>query len=154
MTVVIRPIGNMDIPELLRLIEEYWRFEDIAGFDPARVALELERLLVDASLGNAWIASNGRDAVGYLLAVYVFSLEHLGLTAEIDEFFVLPSQRGHDIGSKLLKIAEVEFVRRRCTNVSLQLGRGNEKARTFYRKHGYAERAGYELLDKMLPGER
>ena len=151
MTIVIRPIGNMDIPALLRLIEEYWRFEDIAGFDPARVALELERLLVDAALGNAWIASNGRDAVGYLLAVYVFSLEHLGLTAEIDEFFVLPSQRGHDIGSKLLKIAEEEFVRRRCTNVSLQLGRGNEKARTFYRKHGYAERAGYELLDKMLP---
>ena len=151
MTVVIRPIGNMDIPAMLRLIEEYWRFEDIASFDPARVALELERLLVDAALGSAWIASIGRDAVGYLLAVYVFSLEHLGLTAEIDEFFVLPSQRGHDIGSKLLKIAEEEFVRRRCTNVSLQLGRGNEKARTFYRKHGYAERAGYELLDKMLP---
>jgi ribosomal protein S18 acetylase RimI-like enzyme len=151
MTVVIRPIGSIDIPALLPLVEEYWRFEDISGFDPARVAIELERLFADPALGSAWIASIGPDAVGYLLAAYVFSLEHLGLTAEIDEFFVLPSQRGHAIGSKLLKTAEDELVRRRCTNVSLQLGHGNEKARAFYRRHGYGERAGYELLDKMLP---
>ncbi len=151
MTVDIRPIGNTDIPALLRLIEEYWRFEDISDFDRDRVAIELGRLLADPALGNGWIASTGRDAAGYLLAVYVFSLEHLGLTAEIDEFFVLPSYRGRELGSKLLKVAEEEFVRRRCTNVSLQLGRGNEKARTFYRQHGYAERAGYELLDKILP---
>lgn len=151
MTVVIRQTEIKDIPALLQLVDEYWRFEDIRGFDPAQVTSQLERLLADPALGNCWIASTDRDAAGYLLAVYVFSLEHLGLTAEIDEFLVLPSFRGRDIGSKLLKIAEEEFVRRRCTNVSLQLGRGNEKARAFYRQHGYGERAGYELLDKMLP---
>jgi GNAT superfamily N-acetyltransferase len=151
MNVVIRPTEINDIPELLRLVEEYWRFEDISGFDPAQVTIQLERLLADPALGGCWLASTGRDAAGYLLAVYVFSLEHLGLTAEIDEFFVLPSFRGRDLGSRLLKIAEEEFVRRRCTNVSLQLGRGNDNARTFYRQHGYGDRAGYHLLDKMLP---
>ncbi len=151
MTIDIHPIESRDIPSLLRLVEEYWRFEDISDFDPARVTVELKRLLADPSLGSGWMASSGRDAAGYLLAVYVFSLEHLGLTAEIDEFFVLPSYRGREIGSRLLKMAEEEFVRRRCTNVSLQLGRGNEKARIFYRQHGYDERSGFELLDKMLP---
>ena len=151
MNVIIRPAEIKDVPGLLWLVEEYWRFEDVSDFDPAQVTFQLERLLADPALGSGWIASDGREAVGYLLAVYVFSLEHLGLTAEIDEFFVLPSRRGHDIGSNLLKIAEEEFVRRRCTNVSLQLGRGNERARTFYRQHGYGERTGYELLDKMLP---
>jgi GNAT superfamily N-acetyltransferase len=92
---------------------------------------------------------NGKPA-GYLLAVYVFSLEHLGVTAEIDEFFVLPSCRGHGAGSQLLQAAEAEFARMKCTNVSLQLGRGNDTARTFYRRQGYSERAGFELLDKML----
>ena len=91
---------------------------------------------------------------GYLLAVYVFSLEHLGLTAEIDEFFVLPSARGKGLGDALLRLAEAEFLRRGCTNVALQLGRGNDQARVFYRAHGYSERAGYELLDKMLPDRR
>jgi GNAT superfamily N-acetyltransferase len=63
--------------------------------------------------------------------VYVFSLEHLGLTAEIDEFFVLPSVRSHGLGDGLLHRAEAEFVRRGCTNVALQLGRGNDRARVF-----------------------
>lgn len=150
MSTVIRPLTPSDVPALLRLVEEYWIFEDIAGFDPARITAELERLLADPTLGSGWIARAGHDAAGYLLAVYVFSLEHLGLTAEIDEFFVLPSFRGRDIGSELLKIAEAEFVRRRCTHVSLQIGRENDRARAFYREHGYAERAGFELLDKML----
>ena len=151
MNTVIRPLTVGDIPALLRLVEEYWICEYIAGFDPASVTAQLERLLADPALGSGWIAGAGHDAAGYLIAVYVFSLEHLGLTAEIDEFFVLPSFRGREIGSELLEAAEAEFVRRGCTNVSLQIGRENDRARAFYREHGYGERAGFELLDKMLP---
>jgi GNAT superfamily N-acetyltransferase len=146
----IRLVTAQDIPALLPLVEQYWLFEDIAGFDPARVGRELGRAVADTKLASGWIAFTRGQPVGYLLAVYVFSLEHLGLTAEIDEFFVLPSARGKGIGDSLLQLAEAEFVRRGCTNVALQLGRGNDGARDFYRRHGYAERAGYELLDKML----
>jgi ribosomal protein S18 acetylase RimI-like enzyme len=147
----IRPAAAADIPALVPLVEQYWLFEDIEGFDAARIGRELAGLLADSRLGSAWIARMKGQAVGYLIAVYVFSLEHLGLTAEIDEFFVLPSARGRKIGEGLLRLAEAEFVRRRCTNVSLQLGRGNERAREFYRRQGYADRAGFELLDKVLP---
>ena len=150
MIAIVRPAVAGDIPALLTLVEQYWAFEDIAGFDPARVGDQLKRLCEDSRLGVGWIAHVDDRPAGYLLAVYVFSLEHLGLTAEIDEFFVLPSCRGHGAGSLLLQAAEVEFARAKCTNVSLQLGRGNEAARAFYRERGYAERSGYELLDKML----
>jgi ribosomal protein S18 acetylase RimI-like enzyme len=151
MSAGIRPITAADIAALVPLVEQYWIFEDIGGFDAARIGREISRLLADPRLGSGWIARVKGQAVGYLLAVYVFSLEHLGLTAEIDEFFVLPSARGRKIGEELLRLAEAEFVRRHCTNVSLQLGRGNERARAFYRRLGYGERAGFELLDKMLP---
>ena len=67
--------------------------------------------------------------VGYLVAVYVFSLEHLGLTAEIDEFMVLDQHRGHGVGSALLGIAETTFSWAGCTKVSLQLSRRNDAAR-------------------------
>lgn len=53
-------------------------------------------------------------------------------------------------GVAMLDAAEAEFRRMGCTNVSLQLGRGNDAAREFYRRRGYSERSGYELLDKML----
>jgi GNAT superfamily N-acetyltransferase len=152
MSADIRPITLKDISALLPLVEQYWTFEDVAEFDTARVTKELQRFCADPALGSGWIASVDGKPVGYLLAVYVFSLEHLGLTAEIDEFFVLPSARGKGIGDELLKLAEAEFIRRGCTNVALQLGKGNDRARTFYRAHGYDERDGFELLDKMLPG--
>ncbi|MGH8720379.1 MAG: GNAT family N-acetyltransferase [Burkholderiales bacterium] len=84
---------------------------------------------------------------GYLLAVYVFSLEHHGLTAEIDELFVLPDCRGRGLGAALLQAAAAAG----CTNISLQLGRKNAAALAFYRRHGYRAREGYELLDKSLP---
>src|ERR671910_330113 len=101
-----------DVPALLPLVAEYWRFEGLSGFDPQRVAAQLGRLLSEPRLGAGWIAVAEGVAAGYLLAVYVFSLEHLGLTAEIDEFYVLPSARSRRIGDELLKFAEAEFRRR------------------------------------------
>ena len=146
----IRPITAADIPDVLPLVEQYWIFEDIARYDESRIGRELLRLCEDARLGAGWIAEEKGRPVGYLLAVFVFSLEHLGLTAEIDEFFLLPSARGHGAGSALLAAAEAEATRRECRNISLQLARGNEAARDFYRRQGYSERSGFELLDKML----
>lgn len=147
----IRPIVPADIPAVLPLVEQYWIFEDIPGYDATRIGGELLRLCDDPRLGAGWIAVDRGRPVGYLLAVFVFSLEHLGLTAEIDEFFVLPSARGHGTGHSLLAAAEAESTRRECRNISLQLGRGNEAARDFYRRQGYSGRSGFELLDKMLP---
>ena len=152
MSAEIRPATVADVPALVPLVEQYWLFEDIAHYDPARVGRELERALANPALMSGWIAFAGDEAVGYLLAVYVFSLEHLGLTAEIDEFFVLPGARGRGVGDELLKRAEAEFRRRECTNVFLQIGKGNDRARAFYRTHGFDARAGFDLLDKRLPG--
>jgi GNAT superfamily N-acetyltransferase len=154
MSTTVQPVAASEFADVLGLVEEYWRFEDLAGYEPARISRQLERLLGDPALGSLWLARAGGRPAGYLLAVYVFSLEHFGLTAEIDEFFVLPSQRGRGLGRALLDAAEAEFNRRGCTNVSLQLGRGNDEGRAFYRARGYRERSGFELLDKMLPDRR
>lgn len=142
-----------DVPALVPLVADYWAFERIAGFDPARIAAQLSRLFADPRLGIGWVALVDDAPAGYLLAVYVFSLEHVGLTAEIDEFFVRPPHRGRGVGAALLAAAEAAFVRAGCTSVSLQVSRGNDAARAFYDRQGYSERTGYDLLEKALrPG--
>lgn len=146
----ITPATTADIERLLPLVEQYWRFEAIEGFDARRLAVLLQRVVSDESLGHVWLAEVDGNAAGYLLAVYVFSLEHQGLTAEIDEFFVGPAYRSLGIGSQLLASAEATFRLRGCTNVALQIGRDNDEARAFYRAHGYADRAGFDLVDKDL----
>jgi GNAT superfamily N-acetyltransferase len=150
---VIRRATSDDISQLLELVHEYWTFEGLVGFQPDRIREQLQRLMADEHLGAGWIAFSSEAPVGYLLAVYVFSLEHLGLTAEIDEFFVRPNERSIGVGSKLLEAAEATFAEAGCTNVSLQLGRSNDAARAFYLRHGYAPRTGYELFDKGLTND-
>jgi GNAT superfamily N-acetyltransferase len=149
-TIDIRPARSTDAAVLIPLVGQYWRYEAIEGFDPARVATLLERVLSDAKLGHAWLALVDDAPAGYLLAVYVFSLEHQGLTAEIDELFVLQQYRGLGLGKRMLATAEETFRSGGCTNVSLQIGRDNVAARAFYRGRGYFDRAGFELVGKTL----
>ncbi len=148
--VQILPATADDIEVLLPLVEQYWKFEAIEGFDAERIRALLSRIFDDGSLGRAWLARVYNEPAGYLLAVYVFSLEHQGLTAEIDEFFVLPQHRGLGLGGRMLAAAETQFRAEGCTNVSLELGRNNEDARRFYRQHGFDDRAGFELVTKNL----
>jgi len=146
----IRPAAGRDVAALVMLVEQYWRFEAIEGFEATRIAALLRRVIADPALGRAWIATVGDEPAGYLLAVFVFSLEHQGLTAEIDELFVASRYRGRGIGKRLLAAGETAFREAGCTSVALQIGRDNGEARAFYRGRGYADRDGYELVHKSL----
>ena len=146
----IRAALPADVPALLALVRRYWEFEGIERFDALRVELTLQRLLATPALGAAWVASAGGTLAGYLIAVHVLSIEHQGLMAEIDEFFVLPQVRAQGVGAQLLAAAEQALTARGCVRLQLQLGVGNAVARSFYERRGYTSRSGYALLDKPL----
>ncbi|MEJ0087075.1 MAG: GNAT family N-acetyltransferase [Pseudomonadota bacterium] len=148
----IRLAVPRDSAALVPLVEQYWRFEAIEGFDAVRVTSLLEQVLKDAALGRAWIAAVDGKPAGYLLAVFVFSLEFQGLTAEIDELFVVERHRSLGLGGQLLDAAEAHFRAAGCTHVALQIGRDNEAARAFYQRRGFAGRSGFELVSKPLTG--
>jgi ribosomal protein S18 acetylase RimI-like enzyme len=139
-----------DVPQLLLLVAQYWHFEGIPGFDAARLAPLLKRLASEPELGSIWVADAGSELVGYLIAVQTFSLEQQGPMAEIDEFFVAPAARTSGVGAALLDVAESDLAYSGCVCLQLQLGKDNFRARAFYRRHGYREREGYELLDKRI----
>jgi len=139
-----------DVPQIIALMEEYWTFEGIAGFERARAAALLRHLLLQPHLGTVWAAHEGGRVIGYLVAVLIFSFEYQGLVAEIDELYVSPQVRRDGIGTALLDVAEASLAARGCTCVQLQLGAGNDVARAFYQCRGYGGRENYELLDKKL----
>jgi GNAT superfamily N-acetyltransferase len=147
----IRAAARGDVPQLLALVRRYWDYEHIEGFEALRVELLLQELLSDARLGAAWVAEAEGRLTGYLIAVTLLSLEHGGLMAEIDEFFVLPEVRASGVGTQLLAAAEAALAARGCVRLQLQLAVGNAAARDFYEHRGYRAREGYRLLDKALP---
>ena len=152
--VTVRPAAPGDIPQLLALVRRYWDYEHIGGFDALHLELLLQRLLAEPRLGAACVAETEGRLAGYLIAVTVLSLEHGGLMAEIDEFFVLPEARTRGVGTRLLEAAEAALAARGCPRLQLQLSVGNAAAREFYEHRGYRARDGYRLLDKALPGTR
>jgi GNAT superfamily N-acetyltransferase len=148
---VIRVADASDLSALTSLIERYWEFELIKGFDAARITTLLTDLFRSPDRGQIWLAQEGGRSVGYLLAVYLFSLEHGGLMAEIDEFFVMPEKRSLKIGAALLDAAIAAITQRGIKHIQLQLGVQNSKGQRFYEQHGFERLAGYRLMHKSLP---
>lgn len=146
----IRAALATDVPRLLALVRRYWEFEGIGGFDALRIELLLQQLTAPRAPGEIWVAAEAGQLRGYLILVHVLSLEHQGLMAEIDEFFVEPQLRSRGVGAALLAAAESALRARGCVRVQLQLAHGNVAARQFYERRGFAARAGYGLLDKAL----
>jgi len=147
---LIRFASTDDAAAIAALVESYWQFESIEGFDRLRIATLLEQLISEPQRGACWVAEADGRLAGYLLAVFVFSLEHGGLMAEIDEVFVSDEFRSAGLGSLLVTRAERDLAERGMVRLQLQLGVHNESARRFYQRHGFLRRAGYELFDKAL----
>ncbi|MGA2706771.1 MAG: GNAT family N-acetyltransferase [Steroidobacteraceae bacterium] len=146
----IRLARLSDVPDVGFLVSQYWGFEQIAGFERARIEKHLSELISLPERGACWVAYHAETMSGYLIAVYVFSLEHGGTIAEIDEFFVRPGFRSAGTGAALLSESEREMRGAGIVRMQLQLGLTNDRARFFYERHGYRRRSGYELYEKTL----
>src|SRR5271170_6202021 len=99
MSTVIRRARISDVDDVASLVRLYWEFEDIRGFDRSRITALLTGFLSQDLRGACWLAEGNGRPDGYLLAVYMFSLEHGGMMAEIDELFVVPDKRSLGIGA-------------------------------------------------------
>ena len=101
--------------------------------------------------GSGWLASGTDGAVGYLLCTLVYSFEHGGLVAEIDELFVGPEHRRHGIGQALLARARAELAAQGCGWLQLQVADGNMQSQGFYSRLGFKQKSGYRLWMAPLP---
>jgi GNAT superfamily N-acetyltransferase len=146
----VRLAVSADTLQIARLVEHYWRFEQIEGFDTHEVQKLLDTIVSRPRLGAVWLATIGGEPAGYAIVTFMFSLEHRGMMAEIDEFFVLPEARARGVGASLLAASETHLRARNFVRLQLQIDRDNHLARSFYQRHGFEDRAAYQLLDKSL----
>jgi GNAT superfamily N-acetyltransferase len=148
---IIRLARDSDLEDIASLVALYWNFENIPGFDRARITAHLTEFLNQPQRGRCWVAEEGAQLIGYLLAVYLFSLEHGGMMAEIDEFFVLNEKRSLNTGTALLDTASQAMTQDRITHLQLQLSTQNLNAKRFYERHGFRSISGRDILSKALP---
>jgi GNAT superfamily N-acetyltransferase len=148
--VPIRHAEPGDCDELAALVERYWVFEHIGGFDRDRIVRLLNRFVSSPAEGRCWVAGEAGALRGYLLATYLFSLEFGGTIAEIDELYVIDQHRAEGLGTRLVQYGAAEMRLAGVVHLQLQLGSHNRSGREFYSRLGFAARPGYELLGKRL----
>jgi len=95
----IREAKIDDLEALLPLVEEFYAGPE---YDTPQSALRghLTRVLEDRR-SAIFIAEDGERAIGFVAAILSIGLE-FGVMADVEDLFVLPGQRGRQVGSRLM----------------------------------------------------
>ena len=144
----IRPCKLRDLAGISLLAQAYWKFEGVSGFQAAKYKKLLSKILRNPSLGKVWVAAEGNRLIGYLVMVFLISLEYGGISSEIDELYVDRRNRGRGVGLALLKAAISRQGCRGATAISLRVGKSNAAGIRFYRRLGFRRRAGFLVMDR------
>lgn len=95
------------------------------------------------------LVTSGGKTAGYAVICYSYSIEFGGVTSYLDDFYIKPEFRGQGLGTKALEEFEHLSRARGCCIFHLETQPANDRAKTFYTKHGM-EDTGRALLIKKL----
>lgn len=132
----IAQAGPADRGALLELLAR--QFAELEIPLPAeRLASGIDGVLEDGRRGSFLIGRIGElpSAVAYLN--FQWSLEHGGLSAWLEELFVLPEHRGAGFGRELLLAACAHAAERGCAAVDLEVEERHPRAARLYERQGF-----------------
>lgn len=122
----IRPYVDSDREAVLALWGEVFAYDQPHNSGAASI----DRKLRHAD-GLFWVATQRGKIVGTIMAGYD------GHRGWIYSLAVAPAQRGHGLGSRLLRVAELTLARLGAPKINLQIVAENREVVEFYRKNGY-----------------
>ena len=125
----IRGAVEADVPALARVWNESWHAGH-AALDPEAAKhrdLPYFQTRIGYNLARMFVAVERDEIVGFS------GWEDDG----VGQLFVLPSHFGRQVASRLLRTVEEVLKKEGYTTIWLHCREGNERARTFYEKHGW-----------------
>lgn len=137
------------LTELLVLMKELQQDDPWScPFDEAEAVRAIERLLLDPTLGRAWMITADGQSIGYIVMAFDYSLEYRGRGAWVDEFFVRRQNRSLGIGTRALEFFVAQAKELGVTTVHLEVNHGNP-AIDLYRRLGFEDHGRY-LMTKWI----
>ena len=87
--------------------------------------------------GAILVAKRQDEAIGVAVLSYIWTLEHGGLSAWLDELYVLPLLRGRGVGTKLLGCAIARAQADGCRALDLEVDQDHARVERLYERSGF-----------------
>jgi len=134
--VLVRPARRADAERLVGLLLAQFREHRITT--PARrIARAVDGVLRDPGRGRFLVATLVGRPIGLAALSFVWSLEHGGRSAWLEELYVEPPHRGRGIGRRLLRAARRLAARSGAAAVDLEVDAEHTRAARLYAREGF-----------------
>ncbi len=108
----------------------------------------LGHLLADQTYGLVFKIEGSSGVVGYAVLCFGYSVELGGRDVFLDDFYIIPSERGQGLGHSVMD-ALIGFARKAgCVALHLEVIAGN-RAEVFYRRLGFRDRGSAFLTLRL-----
>jgi GNAT superfamily N-acetyltransferase len=141
--------NESSMPELLGMMGEFYLIDGYP-FDIEKTRANLHTFLNTAQMGRIWTLWLDGKAVGYAILTFLFSFEHGGKMAFLDEFYVREPYRQLGIGQSTLRFLENEAYQMGIKRVQLELEKHNSLAKALYQRQGFADSGRYLFTKKIM----
>jgi len=125
-----------DLAPILQLLHTQLQEHDIVLTDQV-LQRATQGLIEDHKLGRILTARLDGELVGVAVISFLWTLEHGGPAAWLDEVYVEPSRRGGGIGRKLVEAAMQVAHDSGCIALDLEVDAGHEAAERLYERMGF-----------------
>ena len=144
----VRRAVIQDVDVLADLMQAFYAE---AGFGLAhdRAAQAFRALLEDPRLGHVWLAEREQRPIGHLVLTLGFSMEFGGPRGFVDDFFVLPNERGNGVGAAILAKVKEECAALGVRCLTVETGLEGHPARRLYVRAGFDD-VGRGVLNQPL----
>lgn len=145
----IQRVGSETFEEAFQLLKRFFREE---GFDtPAEEMRSSLCAMITAQSSAVFVARLGKQAVGVATVTTSLGIEY-GRSAELEDLYVLPEQRGRGVASALIE-AVCHWCGEQGVSVLLVTvtpeGAAEHELLDYYQKHGFAD-TGRVILERAL----
>jgi GNAT superfamily N-acetyltransferase len=147
--VVIRPVTEGDLDELLPLVRGYCEFYGTKPSDDA--VLELSRWLLDHPEDGVQVLARDDDgaAIGFATVYWTWRTMHAARVAVLEDVFVAPEARGSGAAEALIGDALARARDAGARDLTWQTAKTNERAQAVYARVG--SEPDDRWLDYSLP---